>query len=1036
MTEYIPTAMESRTILIVDDMPTNIAVVEDSLSARGFNIVVAQDGEEAMRRARLVHPELILLDIMMPGIDGIQVCKKLKADEDTRDIPVIFMTALAEIERKVEGFEAGGVDYITKPLDFNEVLARITTHLKLHELQRQLEAQNRELRHYREWLEDQVAQRTVELSSSNALLQREIEERKHIESVLRESEQKFRTLAENSPDMIIRYDLDCRRAFVNPAYYLKTGTPYGAAQNKRPDDLWKPSNISPDEFKARLRHVMDTGMPAEILLEFTLADGRICYESLLVVAERDSRGEIIGTLGIGHDVTELIRHEHLEEIRLRIFEFMARGGELNQILSLIVTYVEQASPSFLASIMLLDAEGKHLLSTHSPSLPKDYSEAIDNLPIGEGIGSCGTAAWRKDTVIVEDVRTHPYWSRYKHLATAAGLLSSWSEPIFDSTGKLLGTFGIYQRKTGYPSPEDMELVRRASHLASIAIEREQSEKTLFQQQQELRSLIENTPDTITRYNAECRRIFVNPKTTEDLGVSREAALNSTPSELPGGEAFEQFEQQIRRVFDTGNPDDFELAWRTGNGKQTVSYIRLTPEFGVDGQIVSVLAVGRDITEIDEYRQNIHHLAFYDVLTDLPNRALLVDRIKQSIADAAWHAGQFGFMMLDLDRFKEINDTLGHNIGDELLKEVASRLLQCVRSYDTVARLGGDEFSLLLPAMRDSDDLTNIAQKILGCFEPPFNIAGKEIFISCSIGIALYPLDSSDIDTLFRYADSAMYHAKQQGRNNFQFYSEELTVRSAERMALEIALRKARKNEEFELYFQPQIDIASGRIIGTEALLRWNQKDQGMIMPDRFIPVAEETGLIVGIGEWVLESACRAATKWNQDRKQGNVKVAVNLSSRQFIQNDLVGDIVRILEATQCKAEWLKLEITESLLLDDDQDILEKLTALHGLGLEISIDDFGTGYSSLSYLHRFPVSQLKIDRSFVRDIPTNEDKAELVKAMISIAQALHLTLVAEGVETQEQSNYLLANGCGVAQGYLYGRPIPATAFEELLQRQGI
>jgi EAL domain-containing protein (putative c-di-GMP-specific phosphodiesterase class I) len=282
----------------------------------------------------------------------------------------------------------------------------------------------------------------------------------------------------------------------------------------------------------------------------------------------------------------------------------------------------------------------------------------------------------------------------------------------------------------------------------------------------------------------------------------------------------------------------------------------------------------------------------------------------------------------------------------------------------------------------------------------------------------------------------MYHAKKQGRNNFQFYSESLMIRSVERMALEIALRKARKNDEFELYFQPQIDIASGRIIATEALLRWNQKDHGMIMPDKFIPVAEETGLIVGIGEWVLETACVAAAKWNMHRQDGVLKVAVNLSSRQFVQNDLVATLVGLMESTQCKAEWLKLEITESLLLDDNQDIRAKLAALHNLGLEISIDDFGTGYSSLSYLHRYPVSQIKIDRSFVRDIPDNEDKAELVKAMISIAQALHLTLVAEGVETEAQSNYLLANGCSVAQGYLYGKPMPASEFEEQLHRQGI
>jgi diguanylate cyclase (GGDEF)-like protein len=454
---------------------------------------------------------------------------------------------------------------------------------------------------------------------------------------------------------------------------------------------------------------------------------------------------------------------------------------------------------------------------------------------------------------------------------------------------------------------------------------------------------------------------------------------------------------------------------------------MTPELGADGEIVSVLAVGRDITEIDEYRQSIHHMAFYDALTDLPNRALLTDRIRQTIADASWHGHQFGVMLLDLDRFKEVNDTLGHGVGDLLLRQVAERLLQCVRIYDTVARLGGDEFAILLPQVRESDDLATIARKIIEIFEPMFNVQGKELFISTSIGIALYPGDSTEIDSLFRYADSAMYHAKKLGRNNFQFYSRELTIRSTERMVLESALRKARVNHELELYYQPQVDLATGRIVGAEALLRWNHPEVGLVMPDKFIPVAEEAGLIVNIGEWVLLTACQAAATWNCGRAKP-FKVAVNLSTRQFIQNNLLDSVRGILIETHCEPEWIKLEITESLLLEDILDILKSFDAM---GLAISIADFGTGYSALSYLNRFPVSQIKIDRSFVRDIPGNQEKAELVKAMISIAHALNLELVAEGVETQEQAEYLNDHGCLLAQGYLYSKPIPFTQFENLI-----
>ncbi|GBG15483.1 diguanylate cyclase [Novimethylophilus kurashikiensis] len=353
----------------------------------------------------------------------------------------------------------------------------------------------------------------------------------------------------------------------------------------------------------------------------------------------------------------------------------------------------------------------------------------------------------------------------------------------------------------------------------------------------------------------------------------------------------------------------------------------------------------------------------------------------------------------------------------------------IRAYDTVARLGGDEFAILLPEIRQDSDLSTVARKILSAFEQPFQLAGRELFISTSVGVALYPGDSAEIDALFKYADSAMYHAKKMGRNNFQFYSRELTARSSERMQLEAALRRAIKHNELELYFQPQVDLATGEIIGSEALLRWNRQE-GMVTPDRFIPIAEETGLIVGIGEWALLNACQAAVRWNEGREHP-LRVAVNLSTRQFIQNDLVATVRATLIETECKPEWLKLEITESLLLDDSNHVLEMLKSFNEMGLAISIDDFGTGYSALSYLNRFPVSQIKIDRSFVRDIAHQRDKAELVKAMISIAHALNLELIAEGVESEEQANYLLAHGCRIAQGFLYGKPMPAAVFEQYL-----
>jgi diguanylate cyclase (GGDEF)-like protein/PAS domain S-box-containing protein len=566
--------------------------------------------------------------------------------------------------------------------------------------------------------------------------------------------------------------------------------------------------------------------------------------------------------------------------------------------------------------------------------------------------------------------------------------------------------------------------------SSASVEHKQMEELLAQRESEFQALVEHSPDTITRYDRDCRRIYANPRMQADAGVPLEALLNRTPAELPGGEQSIVYQEKIRQVLDSGEPGEFELSWRSGNGRELCTHIRLTPEFDNEGRVASVLAVGRDISEIDAYRKQIHNLAFFDTLTFLPNRALLSDRIRQVAADAAWHGNQFGLMMLDLDRFKEVNDILGHGVGDQLLREAAERLQACVRGYDTVARLGGDEFAVLLPEIRNGSDLGTVAGKIVQAINQPFMLGGRELFVSTSVGIALFPDDSTDIDTLFGYADAAMYHAKEQKGNNFQFYSAELSAQLADKMSIESALRKALVNAELELYYQPQINLHSGEIVGAEALLRWNRRKQGMVPPDQFIPIAEETGLIVEIGEWVLLSACQAVVAWNRYREKP-LRIAVNLSTRQFIMNDLVGTVRRVLGQTGCKGDWLKLEITESLLLENSVNIAAMLSALAAMGLVISIDDFGTGYSALSYINRFPVQQIKIDKSFVQGIPEDHDKAELVKAMIYIAKSLRLDLVAEGVETSEQANYLLERGCVTVQGYLFGKSMPQTEFERLL-----
>ncbi len=560
-------------------------------------------------------------------------------------------------------------------------------------------------------------------------------------------------------------------------------------------------------------------------------------------------------------------------------------------------------------------------------------------------------------------------------------------------------------------------------------ERKQNEALLQLRAKEFRSLAENSPDSIARYDTDFRRVYVNPKMLAVFNCEASDLLGKTPMEFPGAEYSEEFQRQLQTTFQTGEQVDFEF--RVLENTRCI-HIRMTPEHDIHGKVTHVLAIGRDITEIDLYRKKIHHQAFFDTLTDLPNRSMLADRVRQTIAQAADNSQQFGLMFLDLDHFKEINDTLGHDIGDQLLQKTAIRLQHCIRSYDTLARLGGDEFAILLPEVREEKDLATIANKMILALSEPFSIEGKELYISVSIGIAIYPQDSHEIEALFKYADTAMYHAKRRGRNTFQFYEAELTLRSSERMAMESSLRKARKNNELQLYFQPQIELDSGRLTGAEALLRWNCEHKKLVLPNKFIPIAEESGLIIDIGEWVIIEACKTIARWNKNRATP-LKMAINLSTRQFLRDNLVDNICRIIEETGCKPNWLELEITESLLLDDSHAITSMLKELNDYGISIAIDDFGTGYSALSYLSRFPVRQLKIDRSFILGIPDNPNKCELVKAMLSIGNALNLEVLAEGVETTEQEQFLKQLGCKLGQGYLFGKAMPATEFEKLLHR---
>lgn len=429
---------------------------------------------------------------------------------------------------------------------------------------------------------------------------------------------------------------------------------------------------------------------------------------------------------------------------------------------------------------------------------------------------------------------------------------------------------------------------------------------------------------------------------------------------------------------------------------------------------------------------IKRLAYYDTLTELPNRLLLVDRLRQAIVLAERDKSSVALLFLDLDHFKRINDTLGHAYGDRLLKIAADRILSCLRSTDTVARLGGDEFVVVLQMVADPENVVRVAGKILETLKLPVNFEDHEIYTSTSIGIALYPNDGMSVDELLKNADLAMYQAKESGRNNYQFFSHDMNEKAIHRQRIETNLRHAIAHHEFFLEYQPQLDIRTRAIIGFEALVRWNHPEIGIIPPNDFIHIAEETGLILPLGDWILHTACQQAKIWLD---QGNqwLRIAVNISARQFNQENFVSKVVEILRQTELPAENLELELTESVIMAHADRNVMALKELKSIGIRLAIDDFGTGYSSLSYLKHFPIDRLKIDRSFVQDIITDSDDAAIAKAIIVMAHSLKLNVVAEGVEQQDQLDFLHSHNCDELQGFLLSRPLSVTAVTDFLAK---
>jgi diguanylate cyclase (GGDEF)-like protein/PAS domain S-box-containing protein len=579
---------------------------------------------------------------------------------------------------------------------------------------------------------------------------------------------------------------------------------------------------------------------------------------------------------------------------------------------------------------------------------------------------------------------------------------------------------------------DLKLTNQ--RLIDDVIARKRTEKALQESEQRFRQLVAMSSDWYWEQDRDFRFVAMTGDFTEKSGIGLDRIVGKTRWDLVPALADSEAGREHIAALHAHEPfKNLEYRAIDDNGDERWYCINGEPVFDEHGLFRGYRGTGSDITARKITEQRVHHVAQHDVLTGLPNRSLLQDRLGQAVAYATRSGHPVWVMLIDLDRFKFVNDSMGHKAGDVLLMTVAARLRSSLRDSDTVARLSGDEFVVILSEHADQPLSSDIVQRVMDSVAQPVMLGTKEFFVTCSIGVAAYPSDGTPADSLIEHADIAMYRAKKLGRNNFQFYTPAMNEESLERVRIESALRNALERNEFVLHYQPQVDLKTGKIVGMEALIRWKHPELGMVPPSRFVGVAEDTGLIVPIGAWVMRTACAQNKAW-QEAGLGKLRVAVNLSARQFSATDLLPGIEAALRDTGLAPDCLELELTESLFMSDITPAVELLHRMKSFGVKLSIDDFGTGYSSLSYLSRFPIDVLKIDRSFVADITHDANDAAIVASIIALAHNLRLSVIAEGVESAEQLDYLRHQGCDEMQGYYFSRPLPAQEFEQLLRQR--
>jgi len=847
----------------------------------------------------------------------------------------------------------------------------------------------------------------------------DITDQKNNSDTLSESEEKYRTLMNDAGDVILVVDLDgtivdANKRVIDFLGYHKEEIMsvnfFSLMIGKEVKEYFMQSASSTGIKPVRLRDKMmrcknGSEVPAGVTLSVMEYAGKRYI--LSIIRDFTERKKIEEQLRKAQEELEIrvaTRTTALERANKQLLEQVAERNKTELALSASEQRFRTVVNNTPIILFALDQNGIFTLSE---------GKGLESICLkkGEVVGKSIYSLYEDVSQVKEDFNRAMSGETFTSvLSINRAVFELWWSPIIDQNYKVNGVMGVMTDIT----------------------ERTRAEENIRASEKKLSTILKNIQDTFYRTNNDGELVLVSPSVNKLLGYSQEELTGEKLKTLyVDPEGHDKFLEALKD--NDGELNSYELAMNRKDG--SIVHVSSNAQycFNEDGEIIGIEGTSRDITERKQAEQHLRYLANYDSLTKLPNRTLFLDRLERAMAYARRYNHLVVLLFLDIDRFKAINDSLGHLVGDQLLQAVSERLRLCAREGDTVARLGGDEFTIVIEGIIDLSDADIAAKKVLKSMSKSFILEGHDMFVTASIGLTVYPSDSDNVESLIRNADTAMYRAKQAGRNNYQFYTEDMNTRAIENLLLQNSLRNALDNQEFLLYYQPQINLSSGEMIGMEALIRWQHPELGLLSPKQFISIAEDTGLIIPIGEWVFRQVCLQLKEWS-DRELPLFRVSVNLSACQFKQKNLVETISSIFEETGIDPSYIELEITEGVLVDDEEKAIDILHQLKNLGMYISIDDFGTGYSSLSYLKRFPLNTLKIDKSFIRDISTDADDAAIAEAIIALGHSLRLKVIAEGVETREQLEFLTPRGCDEVQGFYFSEPLPAPVIVDWMKEK--